>query len=88
MSTAAEQTKGDGIAPVEGLEAGEAKTGAAEPEASVCEDAESKPERALPPLSDHEFKQYNRLAEHMNYFVSLLKHTPFPFPLPEEHSER
>ncbi|ROV90328.1 hypothetical protein VSDG_08139 [Cytospora chrysosperma] len=73
MSTAAEQTKGDGIAPVEGLEAGEAtacpkKTGAAEPEASVCKDAESKPERALPPLSAHEFKQYNRLAEHMNYF--------------------
>lgn len=32
--------------------------------------AESKAEPALPPLSGHEFKQYNRLAEHMNYFVS------------------
>lgn len=31
---------------------------------------ESKSEPALPPLSGHEFKQYNRLAEHMNYFVS------------------
>lgn len=30
----------------------------------------SKAEPALPPLSDHEFKQYNRLAEHMDYFVS------------------
>jgi hypothetical protein len=27
-------------------------------------------ETALPPLTPHEFKQYNRLAEHMNYFVS------------------
>lgn len=31
---------------------------------------ESKSEPALPTLSGHEFKQYNRLAEHMNLFVS------------------
>lgn len=44
------------------------ETGAGKAEASSS--TESKPEPALPPLSGHEFKQYNRLAEHMNYFVS------------------
>lgn len=37
---------------------------------------------ALPPLTDHEFKQYNRLAEHMDYFVSLslsVSHCTFIF---------
>ncbi|KAF3770291.1 hypothetical protein M406DRAFT_320309 [Cryphonectria parasitica EP155] len=29
---------------------------------------EEKAPPALPPLSAHEFKQYNRLAEHMDYF--------------------
>lgn len=88
MSTA-EQTNGDGIAPVEEADAGEAaacprKSGAAEPEA-----LESESEQALPPLSAHEFKQYNRLAEHMDYFVSLLiprpssLFTPLPPPLRE-----
>lgn len=45
----------------------EAGSGKAEASGS----AESKSEPTLPPLSGHEFKQYNRLAEHMNYFVSL-----------------
>ena len=45
------------------------ETGSGKAEASSS--AESKSEPALPPLSAHEFKQYNRLAEHMNYFVSL-----------------
>lgn len=31
--------------------------------------AEASAEPALPPLSDREFKLYNRLAEHMDYFV-------------------
>lgn len=44
------------------------ETGSGKAEASSSTD--SKPEPALPPLSGHEFKQYNRLAEHMNYFVS------------------
>jgi hypothetical protein len=39
-----------------------------------AEDA-SKPVEAkaeeLPPLSDHDFKAYNRLAVHMNYFVRV-----------------
>lgn len=32
---------------------------------------EHSAEPALPSLSDYEFKQYNRLADHMDYFVSL-----------------
>ena len=28
-------------------------------------------EQALPKLSAQEFRQYNRMAEHMNYFVSM-----------------
>lgn len=39
-------------------------------EAEASSSTQSKSEPALPPLSGHEFKQYNRLAEHMNYFVS------------------
>lgn len=31
---------------------------------------ETKTEEQLPPLSDHDFKAYNRLAVHMNFFVS------------------
>lgn len=31
--------------------------------------SEAEAEPALPALSAHEFKQYNRLAEHMDYFV-------------------
>lgn len=42
--------------------------GSGKAEASSSTDSKSEP--ALPPLSGHEFKQYNRLAEHMNYFVS------------------
>lgn len=34
---------------------------------ATCEATDSKP--ALPPLSAHEHRQYNRLAEHMNYYV-------------------
>lgn len=51
-----------------------AGAGAAEAEAQQAVDAhvdaETDTEPALPPLSAHEFKQYNRLAEHMDYFVS------------------
>lgn len=43
-----------------------------QPEEAVPEEKKS----ALPPLSAHEFKQYNRLAEHMNYFVRAT--SPFP----------
>lgn len=56
----------------------EAESGKAETSSST----ESKSEPALPPLSGHEFKQYNRLAEHMNHFVSsflfilILPHLP------------
>lgn len=38
-----------------------------EPSTAAEDIAETKP--ALPPLSAHEFKQYNRLADHMDYFV-------------------
>lgn len=40
------------------------------PEESVkpVEDVKAEVEE-LPPLSDHDFKAYNRMAEHMNYFV-------------------
>ena len=31
-------------------------------------------EKALPKLSAQEFRQYNRMAEHMNYFVSICTH--------------
>lgn len=44
------------------------ETASGKAEASGSTDSKSEP--ALPPLSGHEFKQYNRLAEHMNYFVS------------------
>ncbi|ROW12504.1 hypothetical protein VMCG_00031 [Cytospora schulzeri] len=77
MSTA-EQTKEDVISPVEEVEvqsteAGEAGEAASTKEAGVAEpeakpEPETEPEPALPPLSAHEFKQYNRLAEHMDYF--------------------
>lgn len=40
-------------------------------EAKPVENAETKTEEELPPLSDHEFKIYNRAADHMEYFVSL-----------------
>lgn len=39
------------------------------------EEEEEPAEPALPPLSPHEFKQYNRLAEHMNYFHEHFRQT-------------
>lgn len=46
--------------------------GQAEAAAAAAETIREEPAApALPPLTDHEFKQYNRLAEHMDYFVSL-----------------
>jgi hypothetical protein len=36
--------------------------------AKPVEDVKAEVEE-LPPLSDHDFKAYNRMAEHMNYFV-------------------
>lgn len=79
----AEQAHRDDIALAEGLEAQSARTkeGVTSPEeAGVKPEApapkEEKTEPALPALSAHEFKQYNRLAEHMDYFVS------FPLPSP------
>jgi hypothetical protein len=44
--------------------------------AEASSSAESDPDPALPPLSGHEFKQYNRLAEHMDYFVSSFQFLP------------
>lgn len=76
MSTA-EQTKGvERAAPVEALEtqfekddatARPREIGVAEPEAK----GEEEEALALAPLSAYQFRQYNRLAEHMNSFVSL-----------------
>jgi hypothetical protein len=43
-------------------------------EAKPVENVETKTEEELPPLSDHEFKIYNRAADHMEYFVSLTSH--------------
>ncbi|KAL9568593.1 hypothetical protein ACKAV7_007179 [Fusarium commune] len=37
-------------------------------EAKPVENVETKTEEELPPLSDHEFKIYNRAADHMEYF--------------------
>lgn len=49
------------------------ETGSGKAEASSSTDSKSEP--ALPPLSGHEFKQYNRLAEHMNYFHEHFRQT-------------
>ena len=35
------------------------------------------PVDALPKLTPKEFKQYNRIAEHMDYFVRLSPPTPY-----------
>jgi hemerythrin-like domain-containing protein len=40
-----------------------------------AKEAEKAAEPKLPPLTAHEFKQYNRLAEHMNYFHEHFRHT-------------
>lgn len=64
----------DAVEPQCPKEAGSANAEASGP-------SESKSEPTLPPLSGHEFKQYNRLAEHMNYFVGLLLFAYLIFPL-------
>ena len=84
----AEQAQQDNIALAEDLDAQPATAEGAtspeetevKPEASSSKDEKSEP--ALPPLSDHEFKQYNRLAEHMDYFVR----TPAPIPPIHAHA--
>jgi hypothetical protein len=46
---------------------------------AVHKGAEAVPEKQLPKLTPTEFREYNRLAEHMDYFVrflSLLRHRP------------
>lgn len=51
---------------------------ASDPSASENASASSQPAAAqpkLPPLSDHEFRQYNRLAEHMNLFHNHFRST-------------
>lgn len=40
-----------------------------EAESTPACDESSKAKEELPPLSDRDFKIYNRLAEKMNYFV-------------------
>lgn len=50
-----------------GVEKSQASGAEAQPEPEPEPEPQSEP--ALPPLSPHEFKQYNRLAEHMDYFV-------------------
>ena len=55
-------------------------TAAATPNGVVKKD-EQEDERQLPPLTPGEFRAYNRMAEHMNVFVSLFRplvpiHTP------------
>lgn len=66
----AEQTQQDNIVPKETTEA--------ESGVSPAKDETSQSEPALPPLSPHEFRQYNRLADRMNDFVSLHEYTPPP----------
>ncbi|CAN8096862.1 unnamed protein product [Discula destructiva] len=57
--------------------ASEGRSVAAEPQIAAhsadSTNAEEKP--ALPPLSAHEFKQYNRLADHMNVFHEHFRQT-------------
>ncbi|KAJ2899133.1 hypothetical protein MKZ38_003380 [Zalerion maritima] len=68
------------------VDAGSGKGKAVEEE--ICEDAkkadsvsgeteeeDEEKEEQLPPLSAHEFKQYNRLAEHMDYFHNHFRQT-------------
>ncbi|KUI64936.1 hypothetical protein VM1G_00379 [Cytospora mali] len=80
--SSANQTQQDDITAAEAMKAQPAETGDAacpkdtglpQTEASTSEDA--KPEPVLPPLSAHEFKQYNRLAEHMDYFHEHFRQT-------------
>ncbi|KAH7041558.1 uncharacterized protein B0I36DRAFT_371715 [Microdochium trichocladiopsis] len=40
-----------------------------------AKEKEEEEKDKLPPLSPHEFRQYNRLAEHMNYFHEHFRHT-------------
>jgi hypothetical protein len=49
--------------------------------ASGSAPATEEPEPALPPLSPAEFRQYNRLAEQMDYFVSRKHLSPIPLAL-------
>lgn len=46
-------------------------------EAKPLESVETKTDEELPPLSDHEFKIYNRAADHMEYFVSLTSYLSY-----------
>lgn len=64
---------GEGVKPAaqEGSESGKSVE-SSKKEAGEKPDAEP----ALPPLSAHEFKQYNRLAEHMDYFVCFCRICP------------
>ncbi|RYP26853.1 hypothetical protein DL767_007895 [Monosporascus sp. MG133] len=48
-------------------------TEAATPESETASRQSKEPE--LPPLSDHEFRQYNRLAEHMDLFHNHFRST-------------
>ncbi|RYP56425.1 hypothetical protein DL771_011906 [Monosporascus sp. 5C6A] len=50
-----------------------AATAAATPESETASGQSKEPE--LPPLSDHEFRQYNRLAEHMDLFHNHFRST-------------
>lgn len=54
------------------VEAASASASAAGPAPATAGEAEAQSEAkpALPPLTPQEFKIYNRLAEHMDYFVS------------------
>jgi hypothetical protein len=53
--------------------------------AGASSSAAAKTEPELPPLTDHEFLQYNRLAETMDYFVRLTRGqllSAYDLPLP------
>ncbi|ROW17483.1 hypothetical protein VPNG_00659 [Cytospora leucostoma] len=65
----------DDVVPVEVSEAQpvEAEEAGAEPEAAVTEDVKSEP--ALPPLSAHEYRQYNKLAARMDMFHEHFRQT-------------
>lgn len=47
-----------------------------QPESAPVE--EKKEEESLPPLSDHDFKIFNRMSEHMDLFVTLPLSLPRP----------
>jgi hypothetical protein len=73
MSAAAEgeQVPAAEASTLPATESSESSSGAASgPEKEEKDDKKKAEEAKLPPLTPHEFREYNRLAEHMDQFVS------------------